>query len=136
MAKKESVTQKEKAKATSLYLKTYPLMVLNLISLIVVISVHHLFLQKIVYEHPYAFLLATILPLLLIVPGAIKGSYRGAIWICFVTLTYFIAGVLNWTQGINWAYGMSETLLSLLLFHLALMYARWKGLSELPLKNE
>ncbi len=135
MAKKESVTPKEWQRATSLYKQAYSLMVLNLFALITIICVHHIFLQKIVFDRPYVFLFVMVSPLLLLVPGAIKGSYRGAIWICFVTLIYFVAGVLNWTQGIDWAYGISETLLSFLLFNIALMYARWKGLSELPVKS-
>ncbi|MFT2111376.1 DUF2069 domain-containing protein [Marinomonas sp. 2405UD68-3] len=135
MAKKESVTPDELQKASTRYKQTYPLMVLNLFALIVVICVHHLFLQSMKFDHPYIFLFVMISPLLLLIPGGVKGSYRGAIWICFVTLIYFVAGVLNWTQGVNWAYGVSQTLLSFLLFNIALMYARWKGLSELPVKK-
>ena len=132
MAKRESISASEKTHYQHLCQQTHPLIVLNIIALIVSISLFHLVFQPLPLTHPYALLFAALLPLLILIPGILKGSYRGAIWACFVTLLYFVAGVLNWTQEANWAYGMSETLLSFLLFNIALMYARWKGLSELP----
>ncbi|XYH00985.1 DUF2069 domain-containing protein [Marinomonas sp. PE14-40] len=110
-------------------------MVLNLCALILTIAIWHLTLNKIELNAPWIVLTVAILPLLMVFPGTLSGSYRGAIWTCFVTLIYFVAGVLNWIQTHAWAYGMSETLLSVILFIVALMYARWKGLSELPIKD-
>ena len=132
MAKRLNISRQEKTHYLRLCRLTHPLMILNLLALIIVISTFHLFFQKTPLTHPLLLLAAAISPLLLTLPGTLKGSYRGAIWLCFVTLIYFVAGVLNWTQEHNWAYGMSETLLSVSLFHIALMYARWKGMTELP----
>lgn len=135
MAKRESITRAEKRKFRFLCQQTKPLLTLNLFALVTVICCWHLFFQNIPLERPLLLLGFAVFPLLLIMPGVLKGSYRGAIWTCFVTLFYFIAGVLNWIQIHSWAYGLTETVLSVLLFLLALMYARWKGLSELPLSD-
>lgn len=136
MAKRENVTLSEKQTFKSLCRNTKPLMILNLVALILTISTWQLALQKIELNNPWLFLAVSILPLLMVLPGVFKGSYRGAIWTCFVTLIYFVGGVLNWIQINAWAYGMSETLLSVSLFLIALMYARWKGLSELPITED
>ena len=136
MAKREHVTSSERKSYKTLCKQTKPLMVLNLCALILTIAIWHLALQTIELKNPWAVLAVAILPLLMVLPGTLSGSYRGAIWTCFVTLIYFVAGVLNWIQTHAWAYGMSETLLSVILFIVALMYARWKGLSELPIKDE
>lgn len=133
MAKRENVTLEERQKFKALCANTKPLMTLNLVALILTISTWHLALQKIELNNPWLLLGVSILPLLMVIPGTLSGSYRGAIWTCFVTLIYFVAGVLNWIQVDAWAYGMSETLLAVSLFLIALMYARWKGLSELPI---
>jgi len=133
MAKREHVTLSEKRKFKLLCLNTKPLMILNLIALIITISTWHLALQTIELNNPWLLLTVSISPLLMVLPGTLSGSYRGAIWTCFVTLIYFIAGVLNWIQVNAWAYGVSETMLSISLFLVALMYARWRGLSELPI---
>jgi len=135
MAKREHVTSTERKTYKVLCKQTKPLMVLNLCALIITIAVWHLALNKIELNAPWIVLTVAILPLLMVFPGTLSGSYRGAIWTCFVTLIYFVAGVLNWIQTHAWAYGMSETLLSVILFIVALMYARWKGLSELPIRN-
>ncbi len=135
MAKREHITSSERKAFQALCKQTKPLMILNLCALILTIATWHLALQKIELSSPWLVLSVATLPLLLVLPGTISGSYRGAIWTCFVTLIYFVAGVLNWTQIHAWPYGMSETLLSVILFIIALMYARWKGLSELQIKN-
>ncbi|TBR38075.1 DUF2069 domain-containing protein [Marinomonas agarivorans] len=134
MAKKDYITHSEKRKFHLLCQQTKPLLILNLLALILAITSWHLFFQNIPLEKPYVVLIVAIFPLLLVLPGTLIGSYRGAIWTCFVSLFYFMAGVLNWIQIHAWVYGVIETLLSILLFILALLFARWKGLSELPVK--
>lgn len=135
MAKLESITFNDKKRYDALCQMSHPLMTLNLFALIIVISIFQLHFQTLNLAHPIFFLMASIAPLTLVIPGIVRGTYRGAIWASFVTLIYFVAGVLNWTQPNNWAYGMSETLLSMSLFLITLMYARWKGASELPIKG-
>lgn len=135
MAKKrESVSFAEKQHFDKLCRQTKPLMLLNTAALMIVLATWQLVFQPLTLERPLLLLAVTLIPLLLLTPGIIKGGYRAAIWMCFVTLIYFVAGVLNWTASPRWAYGMSETLLSVILFIIALMYARWKAISELPVE--
>ncbi|MEH6473623.1 MAG: DUF2069 domain-containing protein [Halopseudomonas sp.] len=64
--------------------------------------------------------------LLAFVPFIFKQQPRPFIWLCFVILFYFCAGVLNALQG-SWS-GILQTLLSTGIFCSAMMYARWKSL--------
>ncbi|WP_235964937.1 DUF2069 domain-containing protein [Sediminihaliea albiluteola] len=40
---------------------------------------------------PWVFWLAKLLPLLIFLPGMLRDNLRSYIWLCFVTLLYFIA---------------------------------------------
>lgn len=106
-----------------------------MLTLILVICVWHAFLQDIPLQHSFLILSLATSPLLLIIPSTLSGSYRGTIWACFVSLFYFVAGILNWGPTDSWLYGLIETCLAVLLFVVALMYARWKGISELTIKD-
>lgn len=134
MAKKEFISSDELAMYQKKHQQIKPLLLFSLVALIATICCWHLIFQNIELKHPWIILTVALLPLLAITPGVVLGSYRGAIWACFVSLFYFMAGVLNWTQVDAWLYGLIETLLSITTFILALLYARWKGFTELPLK--
>ncbi|MGB2064500.1 MAG: DUF2069 domain-containing protein [Marinomonas gallaica] len=133
MAKRFSITQQEKKHYKTLCKHYQPVLILNHLGLIAVISWWHLVLSEIPLQHPLILLSAVLLPLLLSLWGSINGSYKGAIGVCFISLFYFTSGVTHWFHPTLWPIGMSEALLGGGLFCLGLLYARWKGLSELPI---
>ncbi|MCO4784461.1 DUF2069 domain-containing protein [Marinomonas atlantica] len=133
MAKRFSITQQEKKYYKTLCQSYKPVLILNHLGLISVISWWHLVLSEISLQHPLMLLSAVLLPLLLSLWGSINGSYKGAIGVCFISLFYFTSGVTHWFHPTLWPIGMSEALLGAGLFCLGLLYARWKGLSDLPI---
>lgn len=66
----------------------------------------------------------TLLPLLIFAPGLLQGRNRSYLWICFVVLVYFTAGVVQaWlTQGA--ILPVITTGLTILLFSLAIAFVR------------
>ena len=132
MAKRFTITTAEYQRYHSLCAATQSLLTLNHVALITVLSVWHLMISDLPLSHPILLLGTVLLPLLLSLWGNLNGSYKGAIGICFISLLYFTSGVTHWFHPYLWPIGMSETLLSGGLFILALMYSRWKALSELP----
>ena len=55
-------------------------------------------------------------PLLLFIRGLHLVHTRSIIWLCFISLTYFIHGVLKTISDIQTIFGWTETILSLVLF--------------------
>ena len=55
-------------------------------------------------------------PLLLFIRGLHLAHTRSIIWLCFISLIYFIHGVLNTIRDIQTVFGWTETILSLVLF--------------------
>jgi len=65
-------------------------------------------------------------PLLLVLPGLLKGNHRSYLWLCFILLLYITAGIVDVmmpTRG--WQHG-ALTALSLTLFLSAMMTSRWQ----------
>ncbi|RDL42982.1 hypothetical protein DN730_16765 [Marinomonas piezotolerans] len=135
MAKKLSISSHEKLQYESYCQKYGILITLTLLALATTLTLWHLVYADIELAHPYILLSTILSPIALALLANFNRSAKGAIGICFISLMYFIAGVLNWTQISIWPIGMSETLLSCILFLLALHYARYKSLSELPIKS-
>ncbi|WP_028694703.1 DUF2069 domain-containing protein [Pseudomonas cremoricolorata] len=67
-----------------------------------------------------------LLPLLVLLPGMLKGSARAHAWTCFVVNLYFIKGVLAAFDPARALLGWIEVALSLGLFVSALLYVRWR----------
>ena len=55
-------------------------------------------------------------PLLLFIRGLHLVHIRSIIWLCFISLTYFIHGVLKTIRDVQTIFGWTETILSLVLF--------------------
>lgn len=55
-------------------------------------------------------------PLLLFVRGLHALHFRSMIWLCFLSLIYFVHGVMNALSGVYSVFGWGEIILSLLLF--------------------
>ena len=55
-------------------------------------------------------------PLLLFVKGLHVLHFRSIIWLCFLSLIYFVHGAMNALSGAYFAFGWGEIIFSLLLF--------------------
>lgn len=77
-----------------------------------------------------------LIPLLLLLPGMLKGSARAHAWCCFVVNIYFIKGVLAAFDPARALFGWVEVLVSLALFVSALLYVRWKFQHERRMAGE
>jgi uncharacterized membrane protein len=70
------------------------------------------------------------LPLLIFIPGLIKGSHRTASWLSYVTMIYFVLAILlMFTAGAD-IWGRLMPLTTLILFTAAMLYTRWKKAEE------
>jgi len=67
----------------------------------------------------------TLLPLMIFLPGIIKGYPRWLAWLCFVILFYFISAVVAfWLPPRSWM-ALIEISLSVLLFCSNMLAIRW-----------
>lgn len=65
-------------------------------------------------------------PLLLVLPGLLKGRSRSLLWLCFILLIYICAAVVDvMMPGRGWQHGVL-LVLSLTLFLSAMMTSRWQ----------
>lgn len=78
-------------------------------------------------DHPWVIWLVYLVPLLGFTPAVIKGTPRPHAWLCFVLLLYFLGAVLTATQPQLALLGYLESLLLVLLFTAAMMFARWQS---------
>ncbi len=67
------------------------------------------------------------IPLLLLLPGLIRGTVSTHLWACFMALVYFTQGVVAAFRPEMLVAGIIEVVLSLDLFVAAMLYARWEG---------
>jgi len=65
-------------------------------------------------------------PLLLFLPGMLRGSWRSYLWLCFVSCMYFMMAVFNLFRPQRDAADWAELLLVVVLFVSAMMYSRWR----------
>ncbi len=77
-----------------------------------------------------------LIPLLLLLPGMLKGSARAHAWTCFVVNIYFIKGVLAAFDPARAVFGWAEVLVSLGLFVSGLLFVRWKFQIERRMAGE
>ncbi|MBE9537674.1 MAG: DUF2069 domain-containing protein [Proteobacteria bacterium] len=80
-----------------------------------------------VYQLPWIIWLGRALPLLIFLPGMLKGNLRSYIWLCFVSLLYFIALVerlVAQPSDILAALGM---LAVVTMFTAAMLFVRWRA---------
>lgn len=90
-----------------------------------------LLLQQVVdawqYQLPWIIWLVKLLPLLIFLPGMLKDRLRTYIWLCFVSLGYFVALVerlFALPGNIPAAFG---TVAVVTLFIAGMMYVRWRA---------
>lgn len=73
-------------------------------------------------------------PLLVLLPGLVRGSARAAVWLCFVLCAYFLAAVIDALQPppVRWL-GLLELAVITTGFTAGLLAARWgRGQPEPP----
>lgn len=90
--------------------------------LVLAVLIDHLIIREIIM---WPIVVMQLLPLLVIAPGLLKKTYRGAIWLCFLTLFYFLLGVDNTVVQPNTAFYAGLATLSVFTFISALFAARW-----------
>lgn len=84
-------------------------------------------LQSVVEQAPWIVWAARILPLLMFVPGMIKDSLRSYIWLCFVSLLYFVGAVLKLFAIPGDALAVTSLVSVVSLFLSAMLYVRWRA---------
>lgn len=78
-------------------------------------------------QMPWILWVGKLLPLLLFLPGMLRERVRSYIWLCFVSLLYFIALVERLFAQPDSLLALIGLLAVILLFISAMMYARWRG---------
>ena len=72
-------------------------------------------------------LLVRILPLVLFLPSILTQRPRGHAWLAFVSLLYFMQGVMIATLPDKAWLGLLEVVASLALFIASMLFARWRS---------
>ena len=76
---------------------------------------------------PWIIWLAKLFPLLLFLPGMLRDRLRSYVWLCFVSLLYFIALVERVFAQPGEAPGIIGLVSVVILFISAMLYVRWRG---------
>ncbi|WP_136254590.1 DUF2069 domain-containing protein [Onishia niordana] len=106
--------------------KTRRLVLYSYISLIALLSYGGLIIHD-VQTDGWGPLLVRIVPLLLFLPSILIKRARGHAWLCFVSLLYFMQGVMFATLPGQGLFGVLIALASLALFVGSLGYARFRS---------
>lgn len=67
-----------------------------------------------------------IVPMLCFLPGMLKQNVRSYVWLCFLSLGYFIAAVGN-AFGCSTFINVLEPVLIVLMFSAGTLYVRWRS---------
>jgi uncharacterized membrane protein len=90
-----------------------------------------LFLQQVVdawfYELPWIIWFGKLFPLLLFLPGMLRDRLRSYIWLCFVSLLYFISLVERLFALPGDALATTGLVAVVTLFNAAMLYVRWRA---------
>lgn len=73
----------------------------------------------------YLFWFVQLLPLLILLPGMLRGHSRSYIWLCFVLLAYFVKGVDGIISPSRAWIDYVVLISSVLMFSSAMMTSRW-----------
>lgn len=79
------------------------------------------------YHLPWIFWLARLLPLLMFLPGMLRDNLRSYIWLCFVSLLYFIALVERLVAQPDSVLSIVGMVAVVTLFIAAMMFVRWRA---------
>jgi uncharacterized membrane protein len=76
---------------------------------------------------PWIIWLGKIVPLLIFVPGMLKVNLRSYIWICFVSLLYFLVLVERLFAQPDNILAMIGMVAVVVLFNAAMLFVRWRA---------
>jgi len=76
---------------------------------------------------PWIIWLGKLLPLLIFLPGLLRDRLRSYIWLCFVSLLYFIALVERLFAVPGSPLAVTGMVAVVVLFVAAMMYVRWRA---------
>ena len=83
-------------------------------------------------EAPWIIWVALLPPLLVFVPGMLRDNLRSFIWLCFVSLLYFMRLVLSLFEEPLNPLAIIGMVAVVMLFCSAMMYVRWRARELLP----
>jgi uncharacterized membrane protein len=90
-----------------------------------------LFLQQVVemgtVRAPWIIWVAVLLPLVIFVPGMLRDNLRSFIWVCFVSLLYFMRLVVSLFANPGNPVAIIGMVAVVMLFCSAMMYVRWRA---------
>lgn len=78
---------------------------------------------------PWVIWLGKLLPLLIFLPGMLRDNLRSYIWLCFVSLMYFIAATERLFATPASGLAICGMMAVVSLFVAAMMYVRWRAQS-------
>ena len=78
-------------------------------------------------QAPWIIWLGKLLPLLIFLPGLLRDRLRSYIWLCFVSLLYFIALVERLFAVPGSPLAVTGMVAVVMLFVAAMMYVRWRA---------
>lgn len=84
-------------------------------------------LDAVLLQMPWILWVGKLLPLLLFLPGMLRDRLRSYIWLCFVSLLYFIALVERLFARPGDSLALVGLVAVILLFISAMMYSRWRS---------
>lgn len=78
-------------------------------------------------QAPWIIWLAVVLPLLIFLPGMLQDKLRSFIWLCFVSLLYFMRLVVSLFEDPGNPLAIAGMIAVVLLFCSGMMYVRWRA---------
>ena len=94
--------------------------------LIGLLCVYYLVFANLHGARPWVILLIELVPLLILVPGMLKGSPRGHSFTCYVVNLYLLKGALAAFDPNRQLFGLLEIAASVAVFVSALLFVRWR----------
>ena len=105
------------------------------LTLLLSLSVQSLSITELQLQSRVVIWMIQILPLLIFLPGMMRGNYKTYLWLCFALLIYFTVAVANVVHPRAGWLDVTEVILTLLCFVLAMLFARWRQRQILETEN-
>ena len=104
--------------------------------LIDLLSTYYLLFADLHSARPWVILLIELVPLLILIPGMLKGSPRGHSFTCYVVNLYLIKGALAAFDSNRHVFGLLEIAASVAVFISAMLFVRWRYQLDRRLSGE
>ena len=104
--------------------------------LIGLLSAYYLLFADLHGARPWVILLIELVPLLILIPGMLKGSPRGHSFTCYVVNLYLIKGALAAFDSNRHVFGLLEIAASVAVFISAMLFVRWRYQLDRRLSGE